>query len=1307
MAIGAYRDNEVSETHPLVLTLDRLKQAGTKFTHINLQPLTREKVQELIVDTLNGWSETSQQLVNLIYNKTGGNPFFVAQLLHYLYQEYFFVKNQESGIWECDINQIEGIGITDNVVELMIAKIEKLEEATKTVLKLAACVGNRFDLETLALVSDQSPSLTAKAIFPAIKDGLILPLNDAYKIPVILDGEEGLNFEDLARSGAAGASDYPAYIPYKFVHDRIQQAAYALIPSEQKKQLHLSIGEMMLKNTHPDQLEENIFQIVNHLNQGVDLIGNSSEKLSQLAALNLNAGKKAKDSVAYETAGQYLDVALNALNADSWQTNYDLTIAIYLEALELQYLNTRFEAAEKLGSTILQAAHILLDRVKVYEMKIQFYYAQLQLQLAIETALEILEELGIVLPQHPTELQIEEEQKAIARLLANREIKDLANLPEMTDPHQLAALRILLVVTSAAIISNPLLCPLVTMTSVKLCMEHGNSPLAAGAYIFYAQLLCGVMKNIDWGYQFCQLSLILAKNLTLGNLQSVVIHYSNGIRHWKEPFSSIKFEEMQDGVQIGIETGNFENACYNAIDFCLYSILAGRNLEEFLPQYNDYTNLTIKLKQAYAIYYIKATRAIALNLISETSENAGLIFSDSWDEEKIILQQWEQNNFHYLLFITYITQAIVWYILRRFDLALDAASKGMLVGESSGAYIPFPQHNFYFSLSLLAVVKNIGNHPEKAQIFQQVQKNQERMKEWAMHAPENYQNKYLLINAELANVLGNYWEASELYEQAISAAKQQKFIHEEAIAYERAAEFYLSLGRDEIGMTYLKNAYHCYASWGAKAKVKSLEAEHSQVVVGATNRSGSKGLSITTTGSDKNSLDLATVVKASQAIAAEILLDKLLAKLMRLVIENAGAEKGFLILPRGGDLWIEAAGIAEDEEVTALQSISVNTSTQLSPGIVNYVARTRSSVVLSDAANSGTFTTEPYIVQNQPKSVLCAPIINQGQLTGIIYLENNLITSAFTTERLEIVSILSAQAAISIENALLYRTLEDKVQERTAQLAESNAQLAAANMEISVLNERLKAENIRMAAELDVTRQLQQMILPKKQELEQIPNLEIAGFMEPADEVGGDYYDVLNYDGRVKIGIGDVTGHGLESGMLMIMVQTAVRTLLAHNETDYVKFLSTINRTIYDNVARMKTDKNLTLALLDYADGVLSVSGQHEEIIVVRDGGIVELIDTIDLGFPIGLDSDIADFISQAEVRLHPGDVAILYTDGITEAENMEGVQYGLERLCEVVSRYWQQSAEEIRAATIADVRDHIGEQKVFDDITLVVIKQR
>ncbi|MEG4293487.1 SpoIIE family protein phosphatase [Microcoleus sp. C2C3] len=589
------------------------------------------------------------------------------------------------------------------------------------------------------------------------------------------------------------------------------------------------------------------------------------------------------------------------------------------------------------------------------------------------------------------------------------------------------------------------------------------------------------------------------------------------------------------------------------------------------------------------------------------------------------------------------------------------------------------------------------------------------METWAKHAPMNYLHKFYLVEAERDRVLGNDKDAREYYDKAITLAQENEYLNEEALAYELAGRFYLARNQNHAARHYLQDAHYAYQRWGAVAKVKDLEARYPQFLalqsLGSTQNT--KNSITTTSGRSGETLDFAAVMKASQAISGEIVLEQLLNQVMKTVIENAGAQKGFLILDKGGNWAIEAEAAVECDRITIMQSIpvdSVDPATGiplLSTAIVNYVARSHENVVLNNATNEGQFTHDSYITATGPKSILCTPLLNQGKLGGILYLENNLAIGAFTSERVETLKIIAVQAAISIENANLYEKLEDYNQTLEQKVEDRTAQLARANAEILGLNERLKVENLRMSAELDVTRRLQQMILPQQQELESIEGLEIAAFMEPADEVGGDYYDVLNHDGKATIGIGDVTGHGLESGVLMIMAQTAIRTLFTHNETDPVKLLQTVNQTLFDNVDRMNSGKNMSLSLLEYRDNTLLLSGQHEEVIVVRSSGEVEHIDTMDLGFPIALEEDISDFIATTEIQLNSGDIVVLYTDGITEAFNMNKDQYGIEPVIEVVALNREQSAAEIKQAVIDDVRRYIGEQKVFDDITLVVIKQK
>jgi predicted ATPase/serine phosphatase RsbU (regulator of sigma subunit)/tRNA A-37 threonylcarbamoyl transferase component Bud32 len=1098
--IGAYRDNEVSPTHPLMMTLDGLRNLGATINSITLAPLALENISQLIADTLHSDTASVKPLAKLVKRKTEGNPFFVNQFLKTLHAENLITFNLPTSVtkegskggfsWQWDIAQIEAQNISDNVVELMIGKLRKLPESTQQILRLASCIGANFDLNTLSIIIKKSTSKVYSDLTAAIQSGLILPVSEL---------DEELLIQD-----------------YKFLHDRVQQAAYTLIDEEQKTAVHLQIGRLLLQNTAPSSLLEEIFEIVDHLNLGVELVTHQEER-DEIAKLNLMAGKKAKAATAHGAALEYLNTGLKLLSADSWQTSYDLTLALYEEAAEAAYLNGDFEQ------------------------------------------------------------------------------------------------------------------------------------------IF--------------------------------------------VRHWKEHVRTT-LKSLLEGSSSGLETGDPEFAALPAFMYCYHSYFIGKELCSLEREMTNYCSFMEQIKQEVSLNYTKIYRQIVLNLLGQAE--APCILTGSSYNEETMLKLHQLANDRYAIGNVYINKLILCYLFGVYPQAVENATIANQYLDGLIGALLVPLFHFYDSLARLAVYADAAA-PEQKGIFDKVRANQEKMQKWAHHAPMNYLHKFYLVEAERYRVLGQYMEAMDYYDKAIAGAKENEYINEEALAYELAAKFYMARDKQIIARTYMSEAHYAYTRWGALAKVKDLEAKYPQLLSKSSSRPNITSTHTTNhstaTGSQSASaLDLATVMKASQAISGEIVLDKLLASLMKILIENAGAQVGYLILESQGQLLIEAEGAIDSDNVAVLQSIPIKN--RLPNAIINYVVRTRESIVLSDATVEGNFTQDSYIQHHQPKSILCFPLINQGQLVSIIYLENNLTTGAFTPERLEVLKILSAQAAISIENARLYQTLEDKVSERTTQLAQANA-------EITALNEKLKAENLRMSAELEVTKQLQQMVLPKPEELELIEGLEIAGFMEPADEVGGDYYDVLQQNGRVKIGIGDVTGHGLESGVVMLMAQTAVRTLQESQVTDPVQFMDILNRTIYRNIQRINPYKNLTLSLFDYADGILSVSGQHEEIIVVRAGGQLELLDTIHLGFPLGLEEEIAEFIAQEQVQLNPGDVVVLYTDGITEAFDINHMQYGLERLCEVVSRNCHRTAQEIQQAVIEDVRQYIGSQKVFDDITLVVLKQK
>jgi PAS domain S-box-containing protein len=1035
LIIGAYRDNEVNSVHPLMLTLDEIRKTGASVNQIVLTPLDLTNLNCLIADTLNCSLERSYSLAELVLHKTQGNPFFTNQFLKSLYSEGLLTFEYTSASWQWDINQVRAMTVSDNVVEFMADKLQNLKKNTQQVLKLAACIGNQFDLNTLAVVHEKSPVETAIDLWESLREGLILPIGDDYKflatdlvadrVNELLVTPEPLAFIDKSSvitstvtsitSVKKSVAPSVANISYQFLHDRVQQAAYSLISEADKQAIHLKIGQLLLQSTTSEEREEKIFDIVNQLNFGVELIAHQTDR-DELAQLNLIAGRKAKAATAYEAAVKYLTTGMTLLAGDSWQNQYDLTLALYLEAAEAEYLNANFEQSEKLIEIILQQAKNLLDLVKVYELKMQIYTAQSQLLKSIDTGLQALEMLGV-------SLSVPSDENLVIEL---PKFTDLETFPEMTEPYKKAAMRILVAITPASYIAKPELGVQVILTMVNLCLEYGHSELSVYAYCMYGLFLCGALGNIDAGYYSGQLAFRLIEQFEAYSIKSKFNFLFNSfIRHWKEPIRE-SIAPLNSGLQSVIYTGDLEYSGYCIMNHYIYSFFTGCQLDELEQSYEQSTILLLKIKQNYSIYSVKIWKKFTLKLIEQDSSESSL-GNDSFNEAQIILYA-SQNKSYTLLFQAYLARQISNYLFKNYKQALNDAGLAEEYAEAALGLIFFVVHNFYYSLVLLAQYPTIQPN-EQQQYLNQVAANQEKMQHWAYHAPANYQHKYDLVEAERARILGNPLKAMEDYDKAIQGARENGYIQEEALAYEKAAEFYLELGRLEIAHTYMTRAYHCYGQWGATSKAKDLEQRYPQLI-SRTSERNKTGIKTTTTitlhttsgSSNSSALDLTTVLKASQALGCEIVLDKLLAKLMKIMLENAGAQKGCLILEQAGKLLIEAEGSVERDNVTVLQSIPVGaeTSVPLPATIINYVARTKNSVVLNNATHESKFSHDAYITQNQPKSILCTPLLNQGKLTGILYLENNLTTGAFTSDQLEVLKFLSSQAAISIENAKLY-----------------------------------------------------------------------------------------------------------------------------------------------------------------------------------------------------------------------------------------------------------------------------------------------
>jgi predicted ATPase/GAF domain-containing protein/tRNA A-37 threonylcarbamoyl transferase component Bud32 len=1151
LVIGAYRDNEVSPTHPLMQTLDSIYSCGSIIHNIVLQPLTLSTVNQLVADTLgdncssavpsiagfseqygeiegesllaknnNNEREKCKLLAQLVFNKTQGNPFFITQLLTSLYAEKLLRFDFSMGRWEWDMGQIQSVAIADyNVVELLARNIQKLPPDSQKVLKLAACIGNRFNLDVLAIVSEKSISETASALWDGLQTGLILPIGEsAYKIPLLCQGNESL----IIGNSPGTPSEINTYkVSYKFLHDRVQQAAYSLIPSEEQKTTHLKIGQLLLHNTAQDSLEENVFDIVNQLNIGVEFITEQEEKY-KLAQLNLMAARKAKAASAYEAAVMQLRVGLKLLAENSWQSNYDLTLALYIEAVEAEYLTTNYERSATLAEVVLQQASTLLERVKVYELKIQFYMAQNQMLKAIDTGLQVLDMLGVSLSN-------EADGSGFALKLPS--LTDVENIPEMTDPYQTAALTILMSLVSPAVAAHPEILPLLVVKLVKICMEYGHSPLAAVAYVFYGIVVCSATGDIDTGYHAGNLALKLLDKFNANSLKCKTYQIFYGlIIHWKEHTKEALLP-LLSAFQSGLETGDIEYAGYCVTVYCAIVFLTGQQLDIVQQQQRQYLDLAFKLKQDYSIYYIKIFHQLTLNL-QNRSENPCQLVGESFNETQMLPVFIETNN-RVLLFMAYLAKTILFYLFKESNNAITNASLASEHAVSVMGMVVSPTHNFYYSLALLAQYPN-ASRSEQQQYLVIVDENQQKMQRWAESAPSNFQHKYDLVEAEKARIQGQILEAMEYYDRAIAGAKEQGYIQEEALASELAAEFYFSLGRDKFARIYLTQAYYGYIRWGAKTKVKDLESRYPLVFSEMLSRE-SIGIEInrttttSTTGSSSAVLDLFTVNKASLALAEEIVLDKLLDKLLKIVMENAGATTASLILEKDGKLVIEATGVVDRDAVVLCSESPVENTEHLPITIINYVGIAKENVVLNDAVVSQRFMNDPYIIKTQPKSILSMPIINQGKLIGIIYLENNITTGAFTTERLEVLKILSSQIAISLKNAMLYgkletatqnlktaneqledynQTLEQKVEERTLELKQKNSLLREQAIQLELTLKELQATQTQLI-QTEKMSSLGQMVAGIAHEINNPINF-IYGNLTPASEYFHDLLGLLN-----------------------------------------------------------------------------------------------------------------------------------------------------------------------------------------------------
>ena len=1034
LLIGAYRDNEVFAAHPLMLTLAEIQKTEAKVNTITLAPLARSDVNSLVADTLACSTALALPLTELVYQKTLGNPFFSTQFLKSLHEDGLIEFNFEARYWQCDISRVRTLALTDDVVEFMALQLRKLPTRTQSVLKLAACIGNQFDLATLAIVDENSPVETASALWKALQEGLILPISEIYKFYQAEGNSElvignGKEFDQLSIT-------HDQLPKYKFLHDWVQQAAYSLIPDDQKQATHYQIGQLLLQQISAQAREDRIFEIVNQLNHGTALITQPTQR-EELAQLNLIACRKAKTSTAYQAAHEYATVGLCLLGENTWQQQYEMTLALYELAAEVGMLNGNFEAMEQFIDIVLQQAGSLPKKVNVYCIRIQSHISQSKLTSAIAIAQPVLQQLGVTFPETPTPSDIQQAIQEIEELIGDREIADLVHLPEMTDAEKLGTLKIVNIIIPAAYLTGSALYPLLNSLSVKLSIQYGNTSTSALGYATYGNILCNFLQ-IDTGSQFGSLALqIISKLDAKASKTDVLMILGIFIVHRKSHIKET-LPLLQEGYTSALEFGNLVLAGYNGHTFCLNSFWCSQPLATLEQDICAYCHSLMQLNQLTTANYCRIYWQPVLNLLG-LAEHTTLLSGKAL-EETAFLQQLESANDGYGLYIFHLYKLMLCFLFGEIEPAKNHAIEVRRYFMAGAGLVSEPV--FYLYDSLLSLAQLNPQLDEASEALQGVIENQTKLQQWADHAPMNYQHKVDLVEAEKSRVFGEKAKAIEFYDQAISGAKANEYIQEEALANELAAKFYLDWGKERIAGEYMTQAYYAYARWGAKAKVADLEARYPQLLTPILEQTRSPLSahetlltlgSVTSTSSATSSssvsvaLDLATILKASQAISREIDLKKLLTSLLSIAIENAGADKCVLMLLQDDRLLIKGL-ITLGTEPVVLQHLPIENSQELPLKLIYKVKHNQQNTVLIDLSAEPTLANDPYIINQQPKSILCNPILHQGKLIGILYLENNLTTGAFTRDRVAILNILCSQAAISLQNARLYQQSQEYAQ---------------------------------------------------------------------------------------------------------------------------------------------------------------------------------------------------------------------------------------------------------------------------------------
>ena len=1043
LLVGAYRDNEVTETHPLLISVAELTASGARIEFVELGPLGADHALKLITDTV-GKSPGRAELAHLCHSKTGGNAFFFKRFLNGLYDDALLTFDPDSRHWAWNLDEIQKRSITDNVVEYLTHEIERLSPHARRAVEIASCIGDSFDLRTCA------------AALGTTRQAALEGLAEALRVELIEPSEKGFWFAEAVDEATTNFS-------YRFVHDRIRQAAHALLSPDDSRQIHYGLGRALFEEPADPATDPRLFEIVEHLNLAGALVRTTPE-LQRLCDLNVAAGRRAAHAAAFPAAHAFFQHSLRnaqAAGGDPWQTSYARTLAIHVEGARMAYLCGEHAAMEELVSAAIEHAHNVLDRVSAQEVRIYALVAASRFSEAVATALDALAALGVTLPEEPTASDMESAVGSTLSAFQKLSADQILGMQRISDPNIVAAQRIQSLTMSSAYLARPMLLPLLAANIVRSTLTHGISNESPYGFAAFAIVLNAV-NLVDVAFAFGTIGYKMLDRVDDRFVRPKTMHvYFNLVKPFVAPVRDMATDQ-QLTVQMGLDTGDIEYASWALHAVAHGPVYAGTPP---LPEAADSLARCLTVFEHNRQMPQNACTApfgqVIRNLRGK-SEDPSRLVGDDFDGD-LMRDEMIAINFRGAAFILTVLGA---YVRFMFGDPAEAETYAASGAEYADGAVSTYHQVWFRQFRVLSILKQ--NPAASKGDLSAIQDDMKQLHVWNSFSPVNHGHRVALVEAEIARVEGRFGDAADLFDRSIAAARTEKFQNDEALANELCGGFHLERGSETAARAYLLEAWHVYTRWGADGKAAHLAEKHAALLQGhALPSTGEQpfalagradGARTSRTLPASAELDLATIFKAANLLASESRLDVLLGRVLDVAIENAGATRGFLLLEEGETLVVGAARSAHHDDIMP-RGQPVEACGAVVSSVVKFVGRSGRAVVLADLRADSRWADIQGVDPDRPLSVLCTPLVHRHVVTCIVFVENDLVADAFSAERVRVLELLLRHAAISIENARATDELrahrdhlEELVLERTRELGSALAGLKAANVILDELS---------------------------------------------------------------------------------------------------------------------------------------------------------------------------------------------------------------------------------------------------------------